>query len=197
MPQSKPFAIAITGNIGSGKSSFCTFLKEAGQTVLSADDVAKEILFSLAPLWRKRWGERVFHDAVVDRKAISEIVFHDAKELEYLNSEIHPRVMQRFTQALETSDKVLLFFEIPLLFEARLEANFDYTVLVTAPRAIVLERLETRNPGQLENLKLRLDRQMPDAEKAAKVDLVIDNSHGLPQLEHEAKKLIESIPHIM
>ncbi|MCB5270242.1 MAG: dephospho-CoA kinase [Candidatus Cloacimonetes bacterium] len=196
MPQNKPFAIAITGNIGSGKSSFCNYLRQYGQRVLSADDVANEILFDLPELWRQRWGDRVFCDGRLDKQAISEIVFHDEKELEYLNSEIHPRVRQRFTEELIKSDEDALYFEIPLLFEAGLEAYFDYLVLVTAPRSVVLKRLEERNPGQLENLKLRLDKQLPDAEKAARVDLVIDNSQDLSQLKNEAKKLIENIPNI-
>ena len=197
MPQSRPFSIAITGNIGSGKSSFCNYLRQAGQKVWSADDIANEVLFALPDLWRARWGDKVFCDGMVDKQAISDIVFHDAKELEYLNSEIHPRVMQRFTEELIKSDEDVLCIEIPLLFEAHLEGHFDYLVLVTAPRSVVLKRLEERNPGQLENLKLRLDSQTPDAEKAAKVDLVIDNSQDLPHLKNEAKKLIENIPNIM
>lgn len=197
MSQSKPLAIAITGNIGSGKSSFCNYLRQAGQKVWSADEIASEILFDLEDLWRARWGDKVFCDGMVDKKALSDIVFHDEKELEYLNSEIHPRVMQRFTEELIKSDEDALYFEIPLLFEAGLERYFDYLVLVTAPRSVVLERLEERNPGQLENLKLRLDAQLPDAEKAARVDLVIDNSQDLSQLRNEAKKLIETIPNIL
>lgn len=196
MPQSRPLTIAITGNIGSGKSSFCNYLRQEGQRVLSADEIANEILIELAELWRKRWGDKVFCDGIVDRRAISDIVFQDQKELDYLNSEIHPRVMQRFTEELAKSDEDALYFEIPLLFEAHLEGYFDYLVLVTAPRSVVLKRLEQRNPGQLENLKLRLDRQMPDAQKAARVDLVIDNSYDLSHLKNEAKKLIESIPNI-
>lgn len=196
MPQSKPFKIAITGNIGSGKSSFCGYLKQYGQKVLSADEVANEVLLSLADLWRKRWGDKVFHEGILDKGAISDIVFHDAQELDYLNSEIHPRVMQCFAEESDKSDEAVLFFEIPLLFEADLEAHFDYLVLVTAPRSVVLKRLEQRNPGQIENLKLRLDRQIPDADKAARVDLVIDNSLDLPHLKAEAKKLIDSLPYI-
>ena len=197
MPQSKPFKIAITGNIGSGKSSFCEYLKQFGKQVFSSDDLAQDVLFSLAPLWHKRWGDRVFRNGLVDKEAISEIVFHDAQELKYLNSEIHPRVLKLFAEEERKSDEEVLFFEIPLLFEAHLEAHYDYLVLVTAPRSVVLKRLEQRDPGQLENLKLRLDQQIPDAEKAAKVDLVIDNRHDLPHLKNEAKRLIESIPELV
>lgn len=197
MPPSKAFKIAITGNIGSGKSSFCSFLKHFGHKVLSADDIANEILIDLADLWHKRWGDQVFREGKLDKKAISDLVFQDNKELEYLNSEIHPRVMQHFAEKTKACTETMLFFEIPLLFEAHLEAEFDYLVLVTAPKAMVLERLEQRNPGQLENLKLRLARQIPDAEKAARVDLVIDNSHDLSHLKNEAKRLIESIPNIL
>lgn len=196
MPQSKPLKIAITGNIGSGKSSFCNYLRQYGQKVFDADEIANEILFSLTPLWRKRWGDKVFRDGFVDKQAISEIVFHDAEELAYLNSEIHPRVTQRFTEEFQKSDADALFFEIPLLFEARLEADFDYLVLVTAPRAVVLQRLKQRNPLEIENLILRLDKQMPDADKAARVDLVIDNSLDLSHLKNEAKKLIETLPNL-
>ncbi|MCB5252563.1 MAG: dephospho-CoA kinase [Candidatus Cloacimonadaceae bacterium] len=196
MPPSKALKIAITGNIGSGKSSFCNFLKQFGHQVLSADEIASEILLNLAELWHKRWGDKVFHDGIVDKEAIADIVFQDPRELDYLNSEIHPRVMQRFAEESDKSDEDMLFFEIPLLFEAKLESHFDYLVLVTAPREIVLKRLQQRNPGQLENLRLRLDSQIPDAEKAARVDLVIDNSQDLMHLKAEAQKLIESIPDI-
>nr|MDK2850757.1 dephospho-CoA kinase [Candidatus Cloacimonadota bacterium] len=196
MPENSAFLVAITGNIGSGKSSFCTFLEEEGQRVIYADRVANNILMQNDTIWRARWGEQVLTNGEIDRKKIAEIVFNDSSELDYLNSIIHPQVIQSFIKSAKDEEVAMLFFEVPLLFEAGLTDLFDYLVLVTAPRDKVLKRLKARNPDQFENLKLRLDQQIPDHQKVDKVDMVINNDGELDQLKLKAKELISIISNL-
>ncbi len=196
MPESDILKIAVTGNIGSGKSQFCRYLTEFDQEVISADVVASEILMQREKTWRERWGEGVFTDGQLDRAKIADIVFQDPSELKYLNSIIHPLVMVRFANYLRDSKRQALFFEIPLLFEAKLQDYFDFLILVTCSRNLVLQRLSLRNPGELENLILRLDRQIPDAQKAGMVDLVISNDGELAELKQQARAAVEMLPQI-
>jgi dephospho-CoA kinase len=196
MPPNEALKIGITGNIGSGKSSFCHYLEELGQKVLYADAIAHEILIELSPLWAKKWGEQVLQDGKADRAKISELVFSDPQKLAFLNSQIHPRVKKRFAEEQESSAQPVLCFEIPLLFEAGWEDYFDFLVLIKAPPKLVLQRLKMRNPGQIDNLQLRLSKQIPDSKKAAWVDLVIENDQGFEQLREQAKQLIALFPKI-
>jgi len=196
MPPNEPLKIGITGNIGSGKSSVCHYLEKHGQRVLYADKIAHEVLIEKTPLLIQRWGRKILQNGNIDRAKIAEIVFADSQELDFLNSQIHPGVLQRFALETKQSDLAALCFEIPLLFEAGLEDCFDYLVLVTAPRSKVIERLKVRDPGKTQDHIQRLAVQMPDAVKAEKVDLVIHNDQSLQQLEKEAQKLIESLPKI-
>jgi dephospho-CoA kinase len=193
MPENRAFLVAITGNIGSGKSSFCAYLEDLGQKVIYADLVAKDILMQSATIWRERWAEGAFTNGEIDTKKISDIVFNDPDELDFLNSVIHPKVVRSFLQSAKEEVADLLFFEIPLLFEAGLHDMFDYLVLVMSPREDVLKRLEARNPDQYENQKLRLDQQIPDVQKAEKVDLVICNDSDLDALKEKARELLSRL----
>jgi len=193
MPANNIFKVAITGNIGSGKSSFCQYLQELREEVISADEVANEILMEEKLRWAARWGSRAFSGGQIDRRKIAEIVFEDQRELRFLNSILHPQVMLRFSRLALQSTRKLLFFEIPLLFEAKLESHFDYLVLVTAKKSLVLQRLNKRNPGQMKNLRLRLARQIPDSDKSARVDHVIYNNKDLAALKLQAIALLHSL----
>ena len=194
----RPLLIGITGNIGSGKSSFIQFILQQGYYVLFADTIAKQKLDDpdVKAILAKRWGDGILSDGAINHHKIAEIVFKQDHEREYLNSLIHPLVLQDFQDIVATSQEQYLIFEIPLLFEAGLQACFDFICLITASEETRIQRLKERNPHDLDNQIRRLKAQLPESQKLALADLVIDNSGSLSELEARARNFCTMIRRI-
>lgn len=193
MRENSTLTIAITGNIGSGKSTFCGYLQELGETVHYADRIAHELTPSIKDLLIARWGRDIWLNDSPDRKKIASIVFDSAHELQFLNSALHSLVVKRIQELIHTAKQERVFFEIPLLFEAGIEDLFDRTVLVSSSRELTLERLKLRNRDSYENQIKRLDAQIPDSKKAEMVDYLIINDGNLEALRLAAQNLLTKI----
>ncbi|HQQ67553.1 MAG TPA: dephospho-CoA kinase [Candidatus Cloacimonadota bacterium] len=187
----RPLLIGITGNIGSGKSSFCELLESSGLRVIYADRVAEKYLFELQDVWVQRWGRGILSAGIPDKKKIAAIVFDHEEERAYLNQKVHSLVLQDFQRSVETREEAVLCFEIPLLYEVGLQDCFDYLVLISVRRDIALSRIATRDKISESEIIKRLEAQMSDEGKHA--DLMIDNSGNRAELEAQARSLITSI----
>jgi len=187
----RPLLIGISGNIGSGKSSFCALLESSGLRVVYADRVAEKHLFDLQDVWVQRWGRGILSNGVPDKKKIAAIVFDNEEERSYLNQRIHRLVLQDFQRSVETCNETVLCFEIPLLYEVGLQDCFDYLVLISVRRDIALRRIAMRDKSSESEILKRLEAQMPDERKHA--DLMIDNSGSRAELEAQASRFIISI----
>ena len=194
----KALLIGITGNIGSGKSAFCRFLELRAQRVIFADEVAQRQLdkADLLEQISKRWGADFISEGRANRKKIAATVFANPEELAFLNSLVHPKTLEEFQTIVRQSPGEPLFFEVPLLFEARLEPCFDHLVIITAPREIRLQRVLQRSSDKPEEILARMDAQMDDAKKIPLCDLVVQNSGSLEELRQAADALILSLPTI-
>ena len=188
----RPLLIGISGNIGSGKSSFCALLESFGMRVIYADKVAEKYLYDLQDVWVQRWGSGILSGGVPDKKKIASIVFDNEDERSYLNQRIHSLVLEDFQRSVETCEKDVLCFEIPLLYEVGLQDCFDYLVLISVWRDIALRRIARRDKSSDSEIIKRLEAQMPDEGKHA--DLKIDNSGSRAKLEAQASSFIKSIP---
>src|SRR5947207_4808368 len=156
----RPLAVALTGGIAAGKSEALEAFARHGAAVISSDDVVHRLYREDAGLQatlRERWGERIFRDGLVDRQEIGRIVFADRAELEWLESELHPRVRAATDEWLAEQTADIAVAEIPLLFETGGEERFDLVVVVTAPR----EMREARR-GRATDREARL---VPEEEK--------------------------------
>jgi len=189
----RPLLIGITGNIGSGKSTFCRLLEREGDKVFYADRVAAKYLQLLKDVWVERWGEHVLREGALDKRKIAAIVFNDPIQLEYLNSRIHPLVLQEFQSIVETSLETELYFEIPLLFETNLQACFDFAILIQVDPEILIKRVVRRDKARHEDIVKLLAAQMPDAQKVGLADLVIDNSGKEKALRLQLLKFLGTV----
>jgi len=205
MSQNKrPLLIGITGNIGSGKSAYCNFLAANGLKVISADAVANQHLEdpAIKEALIKRYSTAILSPSnedngkgIINRKILADIVFGSEEETQYLNSLIHPLVLQDFQRIVEQSNEEALCFEVPLLFEANLQDCFDYIVLISASLETRLMRLGKRGEDRTK-AQQRMLHQMPDTEKRFMVDLVIENDGDLLNLQKSAVSFIEKIPYL-
>jgi dephospho-CoA kinase len=171
----------LTGSIGMGKSTVAAYLRDQGIPVLDADKIVHDLYAGeAAPLIEVVFPGTV-RDGVVDRAALATKVLASPNELKKLEAIIHPRVRAaEWGFLLDEHDKGsdLAVLEIPLLFETAPHALFDAVIVVSAPAGVQRARLMAR-PGMTdEKLDALIARQLPDVDKRAKADFVVDT--GVP-----------------
>mgnify|MGYP000114938032 CR=1 FL=1 len=174
--------IGLTGGIGCGKSTVVGLFAEDGWSTLQADAIVRDLLEQNAAVQsalRERWGDAVFQpDGAVDRKAIAERVFKNTTELDWLESQLHPKVRNVWETALAGSPNEYWLVEIPLLFEKKLEIRFDSTICIESAPTVVKKRMMSRGYSPNE-IRQRRQWQMSLEEKICRSDYVISNSGSL------------------
>jgi dephospho-CoA kinase len=184
----RPLAVALTGGIAAGKSEALQAFARHGAATISTDDVVHRLYREdegLQAALRERWGERVFRDGDVDRAEIGRIVFSDRAELDWLESELHPRVRAATDEWLTAQTADVAVAEIPLLFETGGEGRFDRVVVVTAPP----ELREARRGAVAD----REDRLVPEEEKVRRADFCYVNDGSLEELDSFVAGLLEEL----
>ncbi|MEM6431192.1 MAG: dephospho-CoA kinase [Deinococcota bacterium] len=190
----------LTGNIGSGKSSVARLLEEKGAAVIDADALAKtatqdpEVLREIA----SQLGEQLVTEDGLDRVATAALVFENSSTRETLNGIIHPwvgRERTRLEQDLLTQPNPpqLILHDIPLLYETGLEAEVNGVIVVTAPLEIRIERVIARSQLSAQDIEARDYSQLDLDEKAARADVVIDNSGSWERLEQQVNQFWERV----
>lgn len=188
--------IGLTGNIASGKSAVADMLARRGATIIDADVLAREVVVPGTPALRAivaRWGPSVLNpDGTLDRAALRKLVFHDKVELDALNEIVHPEVMAlraREVDAARARGDRLVVCVAPLAFERHITDDFDYLVLVDAPRDVRLERIvRDRGLEEAEAMDM-IASQMPAELKRARADRVVENAGTMEELEGEVDRL--------
>jgi len=194
MTNKKKLKVAVTGGIGSGKTQFCNILKDLDYPVINADDLSKELLTN-NPDIRKQvveaFGKESFNDSGPDRQYLASKVFSDPEKLILLNSIMHPAVIKKQRELIikEFQKSDIVFLEAALIYEADLEEDFDYVVLITADDNIKMERKLKLGMSQEEFIK-RLDNQIPDSEKKNRADFVFVNNGTEQELLSKTNLLV-------
>lgn len=153
--------IAITGGIGSGKSTICALIKEQGYPVFSCDEIYNDII--TMPLYIEKIS-CTFPSAVkngqIDRQTLRNIIFHDDSMRERLNAIAHPLIMERLQEKMHSCCSPLIFAEVPLLFEGGYENLFDYIIIVKRDMDMRMDAVAIRDGVSLEEVKLRIKAQI-------------------------------------
>jgi dephospho-CoA kinase len=185
--------IALTGSIGMGKSTVAAMFERAGVPVFDADAAVRSLQGpggALLDVIGERFPDTV-HGGVLDREKLAGIVLEDPSQLKELEQIVHPAVYKaRLAFIDKHRDAPALLFDIPLLFESGGEDEFDKVVVVSAPQDIQRERVLRRTGMTAEKLDSILVRQMPDSEKRARADFVIDTSGELSTTEAQVRDIL-------
>lgn len=186
--------VAVTGGIGSGKSTVVKMIGERGFHVYSADEAARNIYDD--PLVKAKVRTvfpECFSGDVPDRKKLAEEVFADRNKLERLNNITHPAIMEKlFVRAESDSDRVI-FFEIPLLFESGYEGRFDKVIVVMRDKSLRINSVMRRDGLSEEQVKARIANQI-DYEKIQKTaHTIIYNNGDLPSLRNRVNGILDEI----
>lgn len=170
--------VAITGGIGSGKSTVCRALSAvSGALIYDSDRRAKEIMDGdqrLREALLGLFGEEAFVEGVLNRKYIASRVFGDEEMLARLNGIVHPRVVEDYEQWAEGCEGEYVILESALLFTSPLVGHYDLAVVVDAPLEMRIERCVRRDGATPEEVERRINSQMSAAEMRARADIVVE-----------------------
>lgn len=171
--------IGLTGSLGMGKSTAAAYLRSRGIPVFDADAEVHRLYDAEAvPLIEKAFPGTTSASGV-DRNRLSEVLTSQPERFAELEAIVHPlvRVSERtFLQEQATAGAPIVVLDIPLLFETGADAMVDATVVVSAPAEVQHERLIGRPDMTSQKLETLLAHQMPDEEKRARADFVVDTS---------------------
>lgn len=183
--------IGITGGIGSGKSLISKILLSLNYPVFNSDDAAKSILVSNPDVVRQlksEFGEKVYaQDGELNRKFLANIIFSNAAAREKINAIVHPKVRESFEKfCQQNGHSNLVFNEAAILFETGSYKNFDFNILISAPKKMRIERVMKRDSVDQETVESRMSAQWADEKKMELADFVIVNDESqsvIQQLE--------------
>ncbi len=200
----KSKVIAITGGIGCGKSEVAKIIKNKGYPVIFSDDNAKKIMHEDQNIKKKiieYFGSETYNtDGTLNNKYLAQKVFGDTKQnkenLQKLNSIVHPAVIQKMideVEKLEQQGEKLIFLESALTYEAGLQDGFDYIIVVDCDEKIAIERVSKTRGITPEEVKSRMEQQIPNQRKKELADFVIENNKDLLNLKKSVEMLLEII----
>ena len=175
----KPYKIGLTGGIGSGKTTISQIFKSIGIPVFNSDTYGKLLLKNDTNIIRKIiniFGKKILTNEKIDTKKISQIIFNDKEELKAVNSIIHPVIKNHFKNWLEKQKGDYVIKESAIIFETKIEKNFDQIVLVKATRNIKIDRIMKRDNISKELILSIMKNQFSDNFLENKCDYIIHNN---------------------
>ncbi len=188
--------LGVTGGIGSGKTTVCGFLEEKGARVFYADIEAKRLMQendAVRAAIVDEFGAAAYgDDGSLNRAYLADQVFGDAERIERLNAIVHPHVFEAFEGAKERAREEgidLLVHEAALLFEAGGDEHVDVTAAVVAPNADRIAWVTERDDVTPEQVRARMDHQLPQDELRRRADYVIENDGSLNDLRQKSVEL--------
>ena len=187
--------IAITGNIGSGKSWVCELFKQhLGIPVYNSDFAAKLMYFqpNVREKLVNRFGDSIYlSDTEIDRKYLADLIFHDEKAQHDLEGILYPTLFVHFEQWMTEQNAPYVLFESALIFEKRLEKQFDAVVMISASEETRLRRAMERDHCDEATIRARMAKQWPEEGKRLLADYVIWH-----EKDDEDDVLLEQIMHL-
>ncbi len=186
--------IGVTGGIGSGKSEVCKIISSFGVSVFSADLIARRLTDS-DPAIREKiislFGANSYNPAsgTLNRELVASFVFGNSQNLLALNSIVHPAVVKAVDEEIQSIEKNkesgYLVVEAPLMFESGLNKKLDYVLTVAAEDALRIERVRQRSNLTEEQIRLRMENQIPVEEAMAASDFVLHNDGTADELRRK------------
>ena len=196
-PSAAILRVGVTGGIGSGKTIVCSLFAKHGIPVVSADEIAKQLMQSDEALRSQLsllLGSSTFRpDGLLNRAHVAAKIFSDKSLQRKVNSLVHPKVEaeidSRFA-AIERSGKAIGIVEAALIYEAGYDKRLDVVIVVDAPEPDRIKRVVARDRSSTEEVRKRIAAQSPSEQKARKADYIIRNSGSLSELEASVDFLV-------
>jgi dephospho-CoA kinase len=196
MSEPPPFVLCLTGSLGMGKSTTAKFFAEAGVPVHDADAVVHRLYEGEAVAAIERAFPGSTANGKVDRGKLAAMVLNDEPALRRLEAIVHPLVSaareQFLAQAQARGERIVLL-DIPLLFETGAERQCDAVVVVSAPAALQRRRVLGREGMSEDKFAAILGKQVPDAEKRAHADFIVDTSQHFDHTRAQVRDILRAV----
>ena len=190
--------LGLTGSIGMGKTETAKMFRSLGIPVFDADAAVHELYAeggaAVGAVEAAFPGVAI--DGAIDRDRLGKAVIGDSDAIARLESIVHPLVRQAqldFRAKADTDGADIAVLDIPLLFETGGESRVDKIVVVSAPADVQRRRVLERPGMTEEKFDAILAKQLPDAEKRARADFIIETDRGLDDALDQVKALVESL----
>ena len=170
--------VAITGIIGSGKSTAARLFKKLGIPVFVADESAKDLMQKDNNVINKLvyyFGDIVYENGKLNKSYISERIFNNSSDLKFVNSLVHPIVNDRFQSWCNVQESSYIIYESALVFENESEDFFDEIICIKTPINIIHQRINLRENYSFEKINKIIKNQMSQDEKCKKSSFCILN----------------------
>lgn len=185
--------LGLTGGMGSGKSTAARIFEELGYRRADADELIRSIILPQPEVIQaivERFGPGMLQrSGAIDRSALARVVFADEAALRWLEDLLHPRLFAHWRHLLAERSEQPWVFEVPLLFEKRLENWFDFTICVATTSARQLARLAERGMSHA-LAEQRISKQLPLAQKLELADFVLLNDGSPTFLRDQIAALV-------
>ena len=190
------FVLGLTGSLGMGKSTTARFFAEEGVPVHDADAAVHELYAGEAVPLIEAAFPGTTGDGKVDRDKLGRRVLGDEAAIRKLEAIVHPLVRkaeERFLAAAERSGAKVAILDIPLLFESGGDERCDAVVVVSAPPDEQRRRAFERPGMNEEKFRAILANQMPDAEKRARADFIVDSGQGFEHAHAQVRDILRNV----
>ena len=186
--------VALTGGIGSGKSTVGQIFEDLGAVVTDSDQLARNVVERGTTGFDQivaAFGDEVLKNGELDRAALAEVIFKDPAKRAQLEQITHPLIRRAFAKIVESAQNdSIVINQIPLLVESKHEYKFDHVITVSATEEVRIQRLLMRGMN-LTQIKQRIGAQSTDAQREAISDTVISNDKDHSELLVEVEKVWE------
>lgn len=189
--------IGVTGGIASGKTTIVNYLRSLGLKVIDADLIAREVLEIYPEILlylKETYGDMIFNQGILDRKALGNIIFNSKKDREKYSAVIMPRIKEEVGKRFqELKHEEFVVLDAPLLFEEKFEEETDVTITIYVDKYTQLKRLMERDQLSEKEALARIEAQMHINEKIKKSDFVVNNSGDLTDTIAELSLVLKKV----
>ena len=186
--------VALTGGIGSGKSTIGQIFENLGAIVIDSDQLARDVVERGTTGFDQivaAFGDEVLKNGNLDRAALAEVIFKDPTKRTQLEQITHPLIRRAFAEIVESAQNdSIVINQIPLLVESNHNYKFDHVITVSATEEVRIQRLLTRGMNLMQ-IKQRIGAQSTDTQREAISDTVIANDKDHSRLLSEVEKVWE------
>ena len=188
--------VALTGGIGSGKSTVGELFQQLGAVVVDSDQLAREVVERGSLGFEQivtLFGDEILKNGEINRSMLAEIIFKDPAKRKELEQITHPLIRKAFADIVSKSgDQAIVINQIPLLVESKYEYNFDHVITVSTSEDKRIERLLAKGYTR-EQIQNRMKSQASDLEREKIADSIIQNNEGEIELLAQVEKIWEQL----